>query len=53
MLKIKISVSNFIKAEDAFGNSEYYIDMDGIRLIIRKGKLEGWYRPEGSKKWDI
>ena len=44
-MKIRISVSNFIKAKDAFGNPEYYIDMDEIRLIIREGELVGWYRP--------
>ena len=30
---------------DAFGNLEQYIELDGIRLIIRDGELFGWYRP--------
>ena len=31
--------------EDAFGNIEQYVELDGIRLIIRDGELFGWYRP--------
>ena len=31
--------------EDAFGNLEQYVELDGIRLIIRDGELFGWYRP--------
>ena len=30
--------------EDAFGNIELYIELDGIRLIIRDGEIFGWYR---------
>ena len=30
---------------DAFGNLEQYVELDGIRLIIREGELVGWYRP--------
>ena len=30
---------------DAFGNLEQYVELDGIRLIIRDGELFGWYRP--------
>lgn len=44
-MKIRIAVPNFTKAKDAFGNDEYYIELDGIRLIIRDGELFGWYRP--------
>lgn len=24
---------------------KYYIELDGIRLVIEEGKLVGWYRP--------
>lgn len=44
-MKIRIAVPNFTKAKDAFGNDEYYIELDGIRLIIRNGWFVGWYKP--------
>lgn len=25
--------------------SKFYIEVDGIRLIVEEGKIVGWYRP--------
>ena len=29
---------------------KYYIEIDGICIIINNGKIIGWYRPDGTEK---
>ena len=41
-MDITIEVKDIINVNE----NKYYIEIDGIRLIVEDGKLSGWYRPD-------
>lgn len=42
---VEYAFSDWKRIEDVTGVRDYYLEKDGIRIIIEDGKTVGWYRP--------